>query len=65
LTRKADPPPEDGLSPELHALIEEARKVALTPEMHEAQRRSFAYGNVALSNPLVTRALVDDVARTS
>ena len=55
---------DDGLSPELRALVEQARKVPITAEMHEAQRRSFAYGNVALSNPLVTRALVDEAART-
>lgn len=28
----------------------------------EEQRRSFAYGNVSLSNPLVTRAMVDKTA---
>lgn len=34
----------------------------MTPAEREAQRRSFAYGNVAIDNPLVTRALVDEVA---
>ena len=29
---------------------------------HEAQRRSFAYGNVALSNPNVTREMIDKAA---
>lgn len=37
--------------------------VNLSPEDREAQRRSFAYGNVALSNPNVTREMVDDVAK--
>lgn len=35
---------------------------SMTPEEREAQRRSFAFGNANLSNPNVTRALVDEVA---
>jgi hypothetical protein len=34
----------------------------MTPEDREAQRRSFAFGNISLSNPAVTRELVDRVA---
>jgi hypothetical protein len=33
-----------------------------TPEEIEEHRRSFAYGNVALHNPSITRADVDRVA---
>lgn len=33
-----------------------------TPEEQEEQRRSFAYGNVALHNPSITRADIDRVA---
>lgn len=31
----------------------------LTPGEREAQRRSFAYGNVSLENPRITRAAID------
>lgn len=34
----------------------------MTPAECEQQRRSFAYGNLHLENPRVTRALVDLVA---
>ena len=34
----------------------------MTAAQAEEQRRSFVYGNVRLSNPLVTRAMVDDAA---
>ena len=34
----------------------------MTAEEREAQRRSFAYGNVTLHNPNVTRELIDKVA---
>jgi hypothetical protein len=49
-------------SPELTALIEWARNYKPTPEEEEETRRSFAYGNVALHNPNITRADVDRVA---
>lgn len=44
---------------ELDLIVARARAVVLSPEQREAQRRSFAYGNVALENASVTRALVD------
>lgn len=34
----------------------------MTPEQREAQRRSFAYGNANLSNPNITREMIDKVA---
>ena len=34
---------------------------AMTPEEREAQRRSFVHGTVAMSNPEVTREMVDEV----
>jgi predicted HAD superfamily Cof-like phosphohydrolase len=37
----------------------------MTAEEKEAQRRSFAYGNVALSNPDVTRETVDKAAEAA
>lgn len=47
---------------DLDALIEAARHVTMTPAEREEQRRSFAFGNCAIENPLVTRELVDRVA---
>jgi hypothetical protein len=34
----------------------------MSPEEREEQRRSFAYGNVAMHNPNVTREIVDRAA---
>lgn len=34
----------------------------MTPEQVEEQRRSFAYGNLKLSNPSITRADIDRAA---
>jgi hypothetical protein len=48
--------------PTLDELIEWARGYEMTPAEREAQRRSFAYGNCAIENPLVTRQMVDEVA---
>lgn len=41
--------------PSLEDLIEEARQHTMTPEERAAQSESFAFGNVSLSNPDVTR----------
>lgn len=46
----------------LDFLIQEAKKHIMTPEEAEAQRRDFAYGNVKLSNPDVSREMVDVAA---
>jgi hypothetical protein len=43
-------------------LIALSRTYFMTPEEREEQRRSFAYGNAHLSNPNVTRAMVDRAA---
>ena len=43
----------------LKNLLEAARKVTLSPEEKEAQRRSFAYGNTKIENPRITREMVD------
>ena len=47
------------MSEELKALIEVARRVTPTPAEREEQRRSFAYGNTAFENSLITREMVD------
>lgn len=46
----------------LNKLLAWSRTHQMTPEEHEAQRRSFVYGNVKLSNPDVTREMVDEAA---
>jgi hypothetical protein len=43
----------------LEALLEAARKAQPTPEQRELQRRSFAFGNTAFENDLITRDMVD------
>jgi hypothetical protein len=46
----------------LKVLIEAAKKVRSTPAQMEEQRRSFAYGNTAFENSLITREMVDQQA---
>lgn len=46
----------------LDQIIEQISEYEMTPADVEAQRRSFAYGNAKLSNPNITRELVDEVA---
>ena len=43
----------------LRTLIEAAKTVPTTAKDREEQRRSFAYGNTALENELITREMVD------
>jgi hypothetical protein len=47
------------MTEELKTLIEIAKRVTPTPEHREEQRRSFAYGNTAYENPLITREMID------
>jgi hypothetical protein len=47
----------------LATLIEAAKKVRPSGAQQEEQRRSFAYGNTAFENPLITRAMVDEQAQ--
>jgi len=46
----------------LQGLLKSAKKVVLTPQEKEQQRRSFAYGTVAIKNPRITREMVDCAA---
>lgn len=46
----------------IEQLIEKARGITQTAEQREAQRRSFAYGNVKIENALVTREMIDRAA---
>jgi hypothetical protein len=43
----------------LSKLLEAAKTANPSPEHREAQRRSFAYGNAAFENELVTREMID------
>ncbi|MGA2964033.1 MAG: hypothetical protein ABSD96_20385 [Candidatus Korobacteraceae bacterium] len=47
---------------EFSIMLESARRICMTPEEQEQQRRSFAYGNANIENDAVTRAVVDQVA---
>lgn len=47
------------MTDDLKALIEAAKKAKPSPEQREQQRRSFAYGNAAFENELVTREMID------
>lgn len=53
---------EADMTKHLQHLLEAAKKVVLTREEKEQQRRSFAYGNTVIENPGITRAMVDRAA---
>ena len=51
------------VSKALEALLEAAKKAMPPSAAHrEEQRRSFAYGNTAFENPLITREMIDEQA---
>lgn len=47
------------MNEKLTALIEAAQRLQPTAEHREQQRRSFAYGNTAFENALITREMID------
>ncbi len=47
---------------ELKDLLKKTESVVMTPEQREEQCRDFAYGNAKISNPAVTREMVDRAA---
>jgi len=47
----------------LEDLVEAGRKVQMTKQDQEAQRRSFVYGNTKIENDIITRDTVDEAAR--
>ena len=47
----------------LEDLVEAGRKVQMTEQDREAQRRSFVYGNTKIENDLITRETVEEAAR--
>ena len=50
------------MSEALKALLEAAKNAKPSPEHREQQRRSFAFGNTALENHLITRDMIDEQA---
>jgi len=46
----------------LKQLVEKAKRLEVSPEQKEEQRRSFAYGNTNIENPRITRQTVDQEA---
>jgi hypothetical protein len=43
----------------LKQLLEAAKEAKPSPGQREEQRRSFAYGNTAFENELITREMID------
>ncbi len=50
------------MAEDIEKLIEAARAIPATPEQREEHRRSFAFGNAAIENALVTREMIDSEA---
>jgi hypothetical protein len=50
------------MTSELQKLLEDAKKVVVSPEQEEEQRRSFAYGNTNIENARITRETIDKEA---
>lgn len=46
----------------LNKLLEAAKRAQPSSEHREEQRRSFAYGNTAFENRLITREMIDEQA---
>lgn len=46
----------------LEEMFAKYREIVMTSEEKEAQRRSFAYGNVNIDNPAVIREVIDRAA---
>jgi hypothetical protein len=59
VTRSAQekPMPDD-----LKKLLDLAKRVTMTPNDQERQRRSFAYGNTKIENDRITREMIDQEA---
>ena len=46
----------------LNELLERAKRVEVSPEQKEDQRRSFAYGNTNIENSRITREMINEEA---
>lgn len=47
---------------EIEKLVQLAKQAPESPEDRERQRRSFAFGNTAIENPLITREMIEQQA---
>ncbi len=52
----------DKMTEELITLIKRAKEKKMSEKDKEAQKRSFAYGNVKIENELVTREMIDEIS---
>jgi hypothetical protein len=52
------------MNQETGKLLEMARRVEMTPEQAEQQRRSFAYGNTKIENDAITWDTINKAADT-
>lgn len=50
------------MADKLEVLLNAARKVQMTPEEQEEQRRSFAFGNAGIENDRITRQMINEQA---
>jgi hypothetical protein len=57
-----DPGSSETVKVRLKELLDRSKAIEMTTAEREEQRRDFVYGNTRLSNPAITRELVDDVA---
>jgi hypothetical protein len=48
------------MTEDLEKLIELARRVTMSQDDVQAQRRSFAYGNAGFENPKITREMINE-----
>lgn len=52
------------MSDKLQELVDQARKIDMTPAQFREQRRSFVYGNTHIENDLITREMVAAAEKT-
>lgn len=46
---------------EFQKLLEQARRIKITPEMARQQKISFVYGTLAIDNPSITYEMVEKI----
>jgi hypothetical protein len=50
------------MSTDLEELLDAAKRIEITPEQKEEQRRSFVFGNTNIENSRITRETVNSEA---
>jgi hypothetical protein len=53
---------EANMNAQLQELIEKSRKVVMSDDHQERQRRSFAYGSAKIENDDITKEIIDEAA---